>query len=50
MPGKDGAWLIRSVRRLGREKGGDLPALAISAHSDDYEREGILAAGFQDYS
>jgi CheY-like chemotaxis protein len=49
MPGKDGEWLIRNVRKLRKDRGAEIPALAVSAHDDAYLRETILAAGFQDY-
>jgi CheY-like chemotaxis protein len=47
LPGHDGYWLIRQVRALGRLA--TLPAIAITAHRNEYEREDTLAAGFQDY-
>jgi PAS domain S-box-containing protein len=49
MPGADGLWLIRQVRRLARAEGGATPALALTAfvRTDDQQR--LLAAGFQHY-
>jgi CheY-like chemotaxis protein len=47
LPGQDGYWLIRQVRSLARLAG--VPAIAITAHRNEYEREETLAVGFQDY-
>lgn len=47
LPGQDGYWLIRQVRALGRLAA--LPAIAITAHRNEYDREDALAAGFQEY-
>lgn len=47
LPGQDGYWLIRQVRALGRVA--SLPAIAITAHRNEYDREETLAAGFQEY-
>jgi CheY-like chemotaxis protein len=47
LPGQDGYWLLRQVRTLGPL--GALPAIAITAHRDEYDREEALAAGFQEY-
>jgi len=47
LPGGDGYWLLRQVRALGRLS--TLPAIAITAHRNEYDREDTLAAGFQDY-
>jgi two-component system, chemotaxis family, CheB/CheR fusion protein len=47
LPGQDGYWLLRQVRALGRLA--TLPAIAITAHRNEYDREETLAAGFQDY-
>jgi CheY-like chemotaxis protein len=47
LPGQDGYWLIRQVRALGRLAA--LPAIAITAHRNEYDREETLAAGFQEY-
>jgi CheY-like chemotaxis protein len=49
MPKKDGATLIREVRKLKRERGGATPALAVSGYDQDYQRQAVLGAGFQDY-
>ena len=47
LPGHDGYWLLRQVRALGRLS--TLPAIAITAHRNEYDREDTLAAGFQEY-
>jgi CheY-like chemotaxis protein len=49
MQGEDGYSLIRSVRRLGAEAGGTIPALALTAYatSDDHNR--TQQAGFDAY-
>lgn len=47
MPYEDGYDLIRSVRHHARHH--DLPALALTAHGSDEDRERILAAGYQGY-
>ena len=47
MPGEDGLWLIQQVRRLKSEHGGSIPALAVSAHQDDFTVKQVTAAGFQ---
>jgi CheY-like chemotaxis protein len=47
LPGQDAYWLIRQVRALGRLAA--LPAIAITAHRNEYDREETLAAGFQEY-
>jgi two-component system CheB/CheR fusion protein len=47
LPAQDGYWLLRQVRALGRLS--TLPAIAITAHRNEYDREETLAAGFQDY-
>ena len=44
MPGRDGFWLIRAVRALPAERGGDVPAIAITGRLDC--RAALLAAGF----
>jgi CheY-like chemotaxis protein len=45
MPGEDGYALIRAVRA--RERGGHLPAVALTAYAREEERTKALAAGFQ---
>ncbi|MFN6472848.1 MAG: chemotaxis protein CheB [Nostoc sp. SerVER01] len=47
MPEQDGYTLIRQVRALSVEQGGQIPAVAITAHARDDERREALSAGFQ---
>jgi PAS domain S-box-containing protein len=47
MPGEDGYWLIGEVRALPAAKGGNTPALALTAYVRPEERVKVLAAGFQ---
>lgn len=44
MPEHDGVWLIRAVRALPPERGGDVPAIAMSGRVGS--EEALLAAGF----
>jgi PAS domain S-box-containing protein len=47
MPGEDGYALIRQIRALGPERGGEVPAAALTgfAHGEDTTR--VLTAGYQ---
>ena len=47
MPEEDGFALIRQVRGLAAEIGGQIPAVAITAYVSDRERQLAIAAGFQ---
>jgi CheY-like chemotaxis protein len=47
MPGEDGCSLIRRVRGLGPERGGEVPAAALTAYTQAADRERALSAGFQ---
>lgn len=47
MPGEDGIDLIMKVRALGPERGGDIPAIALTAYARAEDRARVLAAGFQ---
>jgi two-component system CheB/CheR fusion protein len=47
MPGQDGYTLIHKVRALGPERGGDVPAIALTALASDADRQAALSAGFQ---
>jgi PAS domain S-box-containing protein len=49
MPKQDGYDLIRQVRSLPPERGGDIPAVALSAYTRDTDRRRALAAGFHFY-
>jgi CheY-like chemotaxis protein len=45
MPGHDGYWLINELRRRPPDRGGRVPALAVTGHV--YDRERVLSAGFE---
>ena len=47
MAGEDGYDLIRNVRKLPADRGGTLPALAVTAFGEEGDRRKALAAGFQ---
>ncbi|KPQ32393.1 MAG: two-component system, chemotaxis family, CheB/CheR fusion protein [Phormidesmis priestleyi Ana] len=47
MPDEDGFSLIRQVRALEANKGGQIPAASVTAYVSDKERQKALAAGFQ---
>jgi CheY-like chemotaxis protein len=47
MPDQDGYWLIRALRALPAERGGAIPAIAITAHGTTHGPDRTLAAGFQ---
>jgi signal transduction histidine kinase/ActR/RegA family two-component response regulator len=47
MPGEDGYGLIRRVRALPPERGGRVPAAALTAYAGEETRERALAAGFE---
>ena len=46
MPGEDGYSLIRKVRALAAEDGGDTPAIALTAYGRTQDRVRSLAAGY----
>jgi CheY-like chemotaxis protein len=46
MPGEDGYSLIRKVRALAAEDGGNTPAIALTAYGRAQDRMRSLAAGF----
>jgi two-component system CheB/CheR fusion protein len=46
MPGEDGYWLIRAVRQRSSERGGHVPALAITGDAETHSSERVVAAGF----
>lgn len=48
MPEEDGFSLIRKVRSLDEDSGGQVPALALSAHKSKESTRHALASGFQD--
>jgi two-component system, chemotaxis family, CheB/CheR fusion protein len=47
MPEEDGYFLIREVRILAAEAGGEIPAVALTAYVSDRERQMAIEAGFQ---
>jgi CheY-like chemotaxis protein len=47
MPGEDGYGLLRQVRARPPEKGGRVPAAALTAYARSEDRMRALAAGFQ---
>ncbi|WP_437683615.1 PAS domain-containing protein [Sorangium sp. So ce131] len=47
MRGMDGYELIRRVRALPQERGGDVPAVALTAYAGNEDRTKALLAGFQ---
>jgi CheY-like chemotaxis protein len=47
MPGVDGYSLIRKVRTLSSEQGGQIPAVALTAYASEEERIRVLDSGFQ---
>lgn len=47
MPERDGYDLIRAVRSLTAEEGGDVPAIALTAYASIEDRLKVLSAGFQ---
>lgn len=49
MPNEDGYGLIRKVRALAPERGGNTPAVALTAYARSEDRAKILSSGFQVY-
>lgn len=47
LPDEDGYVLINKVRALPAERGGDIPAVALTAYARDDDRRRALAAGYQ---
>lgn len=47
MPEMDGYWLINKVRQLPSERGGRIPALALTAYAGIEDRRRVLLAGYQ---
>jgi CheY-like chemotaxis protein len=46
MPGEDGYSLLRKVRALGPARGGQVPAVALTAYAKAEDRKRALASGF----
>jgi CheY-like chemotaxis protein len=49
MPQEDGHSLIRKIRKLGHDQGGDTPAVALTAYAEPRDRDEAFASGFQEY-
>lgn len=49
MPGEDGLAFIARIRRLSPERGGDVPAIALTAYVRQDDRDKVLSSGFQAY-
>jgi CheY-like chemotaxis protein len=49
MPEKDGYQLIREVRKLGATRGGNIPAIALTAFARPEDRMKAMIAGYQTY-
>lgn len=49
MPKEDGYSFIRKIRALSVEKGGKIPAIALSAYAKEEDRRRALITGFQMY-
>ncbi|MBD2256108.1 GAF domain-containing protein [Pseudanabaena sp. FACHB-2040] len=47
MPEMDGYMLIRAIRQLPPEQGGQVPAIALTAYAGEIDRQQAIAAGFQ---
>ena len=47
MPGEDGFTLIAKVRALPADRGGQVPAAAVTARTSAEDQRRVLAAGFQ---
>lgn len=47
MPDEDGFSLIRKIRKLSAERGGKIPAIALTAYARAEDRQQALRAGFQ---
>jgi CheY-like chemotaxis protein len=49
MPGLDGLQFMRRMRAMPAERGGAVPAIAITAYYEDYAAASALEAGFNAY-
>jgi signal transduction histidine kinase len=49
MPDQDGFWLLEQVRRQSHDRGGDIPAIAVSAFADVNTQMRVSSAGFAAY-
>jgi two-component system, chemotaxis family, CheB/CheR fusion protein len=49
LPGRDGFGLLRDIRALGPDAGGNVPVIAMTALIGHLDRARVLNAGFQAY-
>jgi CheY-like chemotaxis protein len=49
LPEADGFDLIRRVRALHPDRGGKIPAIAMTAHASDHDQHRVRDSGFQGY-
>ena len=49
MPGEDGYQLIRTIRALPHDRGGDVPAAALTAYARAEDRSNLLNAGYSSH-
>jgi CheY-like chemotaxis protein len=49
MPDEDGHALLRRIRALGPDHGGDIPAIALTAYARPEDRDDALRAGFESH-
>lgn len=49
MPDRDGYMLMRQVRKLPPEQGGEVPAIALTAYAGNIDYQQAMAAGFQQH-
>ncbi|BAY73934.1 PAS/PAC sensor hybrid histidine kinase [Nostoc linckia NIES-25] len=49
MPDIDGYTLIRQIRKQSPDRGGEIPAIALTAYAGEGDRQQALAAGFHDH-
>ncbi|MEH2287824.1 hybrid sensor histidine kinase/response regulator [Nostoc sp.] len=49
MPDMDGYTLIRQIRNQSPDRGGEIPAIAVTAYAGEIDRQQALAAGFQQH-
>lgn len=49
MPGENGYALIRKIRTLDVQQGGQIPAIALTAYARAEDRDNAIAAGFQQH-
>ena len=47
MPEVDGYTLIRQIRALPQERGGQIPAIALTGYAEESDRQQAVTAGFQ---